>query len=709
MFSCKKILPKFICLLVAVALFAVAAPFARATVVFDDLLEAKKTPTEFTVTADKLVAHPGDEVTVTVAITGGERNITSYIYYPIWSNAAYEVIRGEVIGIGLEADKGAVFQVGSGAIAVFSNADVRTGDLFRYTLRIKDDAVFGTYDLVGSVSSKRDATVWDCDLIAATITVEEAPPHEHTFTNYVSNNDATCTKDGTETAKCEGCEETHTRTAADSKLDHSFVKYVSNNDATCTEDGTETAKCEGCEETHTRTAADSKLDHSFVNYVSNNDATCTEDGTETAKCEGCEETHTRIVADSKLDHEYKRTVTQPTCEDIGFVLYDCIRCDEGDYIGPEYPPLGHSFTNYVSNDDATWEKDGTKTAVCDREGCDATDTIPDEGSKLPHGWVQHGDEWLYFNKGVMVTGWLEYGPVWYYFSSGGVMYESQWLYYGGHHYYFNSIGRMVVNNWAKDGGEWYYFDANGYRVTGEYTINDEVNIFDENGVWKGVKVEEGWSQENGKWYYYENGTKKTGWLDQDGTWYYFNPKGEMTIGWLAYGPVWYYFNPDGDMRLGWLTYGGKTYYFDKAATNYGRMSVSKWIQDSGKWYYFDQNGYMVTGVYTINGEANMFDDSGKWMGLVLDLNGWVQQGGGWYYYKDGVKQTGWLILGDYWYLLDTTTGVMWHDRWANGGNGGYYYFSSEGYIYKNGTYMIDGKACIFNERGLCFDPPEGVY
>jgi len=44
--------------------------------------------------------------------------------------------------------------------------------------------------------------------------------------------------------------------------------------------------------------------------------------------------------------------------------------------------LGHSFTNYVSNGDATCTADGTRTAVCDR--CDATDTVTDAGSAKGH-------------------------------------------------------------------------------------------------------------------------------------------------------------------------------------------------------------------------------------------------------------------------------------------------------------------------------------
>ena len=48
-------------------------------------------------------------------------------------------------------------------------------------------------------------------------------PTGHSFTKYESNNDATCKKDGTETAKCDhGCGETDTRTDKGSKLGHKY-------------------------------------------------------------------------------------------------------------------------------------------------------------------------------------------------------------------------------------------------------------------------------------------------------------------------------------------------------------------------------------------------------------------------------------------------------------------------------------------------------
>ncbi len=60
--------------------------------------------------------------------------------------------------------------------------------------------------------------------------------HEHTFTSYVSDNNATCTQDGTETAKCDGCDATDTRTAAGS-AGHKLGAWVEEAPATCTAEG----------------------------------------------------------------------------------------------------------------------------------------------------------------------------------------------------------------------------------------------------------------------------------------------------------------------------------------------------------------------------------------------------------------------------------------------------------------------------------------
>ncbi len=134
-------------------------------------------------------------------------------------------------------------------------------------------------------------------------TFEYGEALNHSFTNYVSDNNATCTTDGTKTAKCDRCSETDTITDAGSKLNHSFTNYISDNNATCTKDGTKTAKCDRCNATDTVTDIDSKLGHEFTNYVSDNNATYEKDGTKTAHCNhaGCTSTDTVPDEGSKLE------------------------------------------------------------------------------------------------------------------------------------------------------------------------------------------------------------------------------------------------------------------------------------------------------------------------------------------------------------------------------------------------------------------------
>jgi len=362
----------------------------------------------------------------------------------------------------------------------------------------------------------------------------------HSFINYVSNEDATCLKDGTETAKCDRCEETDTRKDEGSKLGHSFINYVSNEDATCLEDGTETAKCDRCEKTDTRKNEGSKLGHSFINYVSNNDATCLEDGTETAKCDRCEETDTRKNEGSQLGHSFINYVSNKdaTCLEDGTETAKCDRCEETDTRRDEGSKLGHSFTNYISDNNATYDADGTKTAKCDR--CKVANTVTDPGTKLhaKNGWEQESGKWYYYKNNIKQTGWINVGA-WYYMDVNGVM-QTGWLYQGGVWYYLQSSGAMATG-WCKVGNVYYYFTGSG--------------------------------------------AMQTGWLNQGGTWYYLQPSGAMATGWCKIGNVYYYFTGSGAMQTGWLNQSGVWYYLQSS----GAM-VTGSLQIGSKVYLFSSSG-----------------------------------------------------------------------------------------------------------------------
>lgn len=90
---------------------------------------------------------------------------------------------------------------------------------------------------------------------------------------------------------------------------------------------------------------------------------------------------TETSTETTHEHNYTETITaEATCETDGEVTYTCDGC--GDTYTEVIKATGHSFANYVSNNDATYTADGTETAKCDN--CDATDTRTAGGSKLAY-------------------------------------------------------------------------------------------------------------------------------------------------------------------------------------------------------------------------------------------------------------------------------------------------------------------------------------
>lgn len=173
---------------------------------------------------------------------------------------------------------------------------------------------------------------------------------------------------------------------------------------TCTAEGVKTFRC-SCGDSYTE--AISAAGHVFGAYVYNNDATEAADGTETAVCTICGAKDTRTAAGTKIAHvhNYTAVVTKAsTCAEEGVKTYTC-SC--GSSYTEAVPVIAHSFGDYIYNDDATTEADGTKTATC--SVCGATDTVTAEGTKksLPSWYDEHPDIPLNQTRGSQHDGTLE--------------------------------------------------------------------------------------------------------------------------------------------------------------------------------------------------------------------------------------------------------------------------------------------------------------
>lgn len=212
--------------------------------------------------------------------------------------------------------------------------------------------------------------------------------HGPSFNTYVSNNNATCAKDGTETAECDGhddCSLTDTRTDVGSKLKQKHTEP--NKDGKC-------GVCGTC------------LNHRFVErncvfggYCANCGALGTErdsavhpffdpehpaeyvkDGMHVFYCRSCEGTvdqhqiggcdYCKSFAESKptepepdKSHEcvwrcYREVM--PTCENEGFKDYVCLGCGETRKEADKVPALGHKVGTHHDEIPAACQIDGTR-------------------------------------------------------------------------------------------------------------------------------------------------------------------------------------------------------------------------------------------------------------------------------------------------------------------------------------------------------------
>ena len=231
----------------------------------------------------------------------------------------------------------------------------------------------------------------------------------HSFTNYVSNGDATCTEDGTKTAVCDRCNvrstvrdtgsatghhykgrvtaptctergyTTYTCECGDSyiadyidALGHNMGKWTTQIAATCTKIGQEIRECSRCDHSETRTV--DALGHNWDNGVVTIEPTEDSEGLRTYTCRRCAQTRTEVIPALDHEHHYEAVVTAPTCTERGYTTHTC-RCGDS-YVDSYTAALGHSFTGWTVVQEPTTSKEGLETRTCTRCDYEEQRTVP---------------------------------------------------------------------------------------------------------------------------------------------------------------------------------------------------------------------------------------------------------------------------------------------------------------------------------------------
>lgn len=304
----------------------------------------KRTPTagDFTFTAPENLEYDGTAKEATVRwSTGGDR--TMGMGY--WPNNTFTVIykqNGKVVAA--PTDMG-TYQV---YVTVPGNEDINavselTDPSWTFTITHTGNHQWGDWQ-------HDDTQHWRSCAVPGCQVKDSLGSHDGT---------ATCT----ERATCSICGATYGTTDPN----HHDLTHHDGTAATCTQPGSlEYWQCSDCHKLFADAAAAQPITdtvipathHANAQRTAGDPATCTQDGCAAYwYCPDCASYF--ADADGKLDES--KTYTGPA-----------------DFY---QEAMGHSFTHYVYDNNATYDDDGTETAQCDH-GCGLTDTRTKVGSKL---------------------------------------------------------------------------------------------------------------------------------------------------------------------------------------------------------------------------------------------------------------------------------------------------------------------------------------
>lgn len=165
--------------------------------------------------------------------------------------------------------------------------------------------------------------------------------------------------------------------------EHTESDWIIDQDATCEDYGLKHTECKVCG-TLISSGAFERLGHDEANakWTVKTEPTCTERGEEVLTCPRCEEVLMSKPI-SETGHEYEEVVVEPTCTNGGYTLHTCKNCGNA-YADTVTAKLGHDLT-LVESKDPTCETAGEYSYKCSR--CDYTETKPGDPAN-GHDYVE---------------------------------------------------------------------------------------------------------------------------------------------------------------------------------------------------------------------------------------------------------------------------------------------------------------------------------
>lgn len=392
-----------------------------------------------------------------------------------------------------------------------------------------------------------------------------------------------------------------------------------------------------------------------------------------------------------------------------------------------------------------WSRLGTNTILSWKDKNYASDG-DGKAYELKEKWNQVGSYWYYVKNGEILSDTVEtIGSNTYYFDSDGHMATDWQLEYasgknfneGYTHYVVDENGYVQKNTTYERWNGTYMFDANGKGVEGFRTVNGRKCYFSDGYMYKDTVIQigdtfyaaaldgtittlssNGWTQVDKNWYYVDNGKLiRNSRFEIKGKTYVFNADGKM----VSEQAIWSHNAYEDDTVYG----GAKDGTMLK--NTWKKLTIRERSGDGYNYYgwaYFDENGHAVQGIQTINGKKYYFRNDTRFMAVnslvwaddgtmyiadsngvlkTANLNGWTQTDGKWYYSVNSVGATNCILkINDAYYAFDSN-GVMWTNVTFYM-DGGIRHANANGKLVTNGSWKdASGDLYYFDANGIGYE------
>ena len=202
---------------------------------------------------------------------------------------------------------------------------------------------------------------------------EDVKAFGHSFSEYVSDENATCI-DGTKTATClNGCGKTDTVTDTGGGSSVHSMTYLKTTLVKCDTPSESISKCINCNHTESVMIAPAS-GHFLTSYVveaqkKNEGSDCNYSVTLVGSCGVCSGSNV-CVTKTETMHSYSVSLqAEATCQSAGVKIYKCTACDKEPHTKPYSNANGHVW----SASGGVWN--GEQMYVCSNSGCGVTKSI----------------------------------------------------------------------------------------------------------------------------------------------------------------------------------------------------------------------------------------------------------------------------------------------------------------------------------------------